>query len=250
MARVLVLGGGVAPYLDPRHPFAAVARAVAAIGLDRGHRVEVVTDIAGRIAAGLDDVDVLVALGPDPDPAVVGPRARQRAWTTLEARLERPVGLLGLHVGLTTLLGWPRWGALMGARPVPGAARSGTAALGASAAGGSGHSPHGPTVVRTLPHRLTDGAGGFRLEDEPYAGMEVTAASAVAVDHEVDRVVHPLIWTRDEGGIRIVADALGHGPASFDAPAHVAIVGRAIDWLAAATLEGIPSSRSLSPSPR
>jgi hypothetical protein len=245
MARVLVLGGGVAPYLDPWHPFAAVARAVAAIGLDGGHRVEVVTDVAGRIAAGLDDVDVLVALAPDPDPAVVGRRVRERAWTTLDARLERPVGLLGLHVGLTTLLGWPRWAALMGSRPVPGASASG-----ASAARGSGHAPLGPTVVRTLPHRLTDGAGGFGLEDEPYAGMEVIAASAVAVDHEVDRVVHPLIWTRREGGIRIVADALGHGPASFDAPAHVDIVGRAIDWLASATLEGIPSSRSLSPSPR
>jgi type 1 glutamine amidotransferase len=217
MARILVLAGGVDPYVDPWHPYAETARRVAIVGLDRGHRVEVVDDVAGRIAEGLDDVDVLVALAPDAP--TLPPRDRERAWLRLEEWTRQPCGVLGLHVGLTTLLGWPRWSALMGARWVPGV---------------SGHPPHGRAGVRTLPHRLTTGVGAFELVDELYSGLEITGDAAVAVDHEIDGVAHPLVWTRREGGTRIVADALGHDPASFDASEHVAVLARALDWLGAA----------------
>lgn len=216
MARVLIVSGGREPFVDPWHPYAETSRRLAAIALDRRHVVEVSDDPVGRLIEGLDGVDVLVSNLPDPDDGV---SQDQRALVAraLDEWASTGVGVLGVHVGMTGLLGWPRWSPLMGAR---------------WAGGASGHPPLGLSRIRTLPHRLTDGASEFEVMDERYTGLEVTAGFAAAADHEVDGVIHPLIWSRREGPIRIVVDALGHGVESFDAPEHRAIVGRALDWLA------------------
>jgi len=218
MARVLILGGGRDPYVDPWHPYAETSGRIAAIALDRGHVVELSDDPMARVAAGLDGVDVLVSNLPDPGDSV--PEAdRAAAWAELDRFAQRPGGVLGVHVGLTGLLGWRRWSDLMGARWVNGA---------------SGHPPLGEATVRTLPHRLTDGVGEFAITDELYTGLEVTGDIASGVDHTLDGVVHHLVWTRRVGDVRAVGDALGHDVRSFDSADHTAIVGRALDWLGAA----------------
>ncbi len=218
MARVLILSGGREPYVDPWHPYAATSGRLAAIALERGHVVELSDDPIDRIAGGLDGVDVLVSNLPDPGD-VVPQEDRERAWAELDRFEVRGGGVLGVHVGLTGLLGWPRWSHLMGARWVNGA---------------SGHPPLGEASVRTLPHRLTDGVGEFTLTDELYTGLEATGDIASGVDHTLDGVVHHLVWTRRVGPVRAVGDALGHGVESFASAPHAAIVGRALDWLGAA----------------
>lgn len=221
-ARLAVLSGGVPPFVDPWHPFEAVARRVAALGTEAGFDVETTTDVAGRLA-DLTDVDVLAVVAPSPavrEPGEAGEEAldatvRGRAAAGLESFLARQVGVLGVHVGTTGLLGLPRWTEIIGARWVPGV---------------SGHPPLGPAVLRGLPDPRVP-AERIELVDERYSGLEFAAGVVPLVDHERDGRRQPLVWAREVGTVRVIADTLGHDERSFDSPEHRELLTRCLAWL-------------------
>jgi hypothetical protein len=131
MTRSVILSGG-GLYRDPWHPFALTSGRLAKILGQAGHQVEIEENVAGRVA-DLGDADVIVvnaAAGPEQDTTA--------AQAGLQAALSRGIGILAVHVGVTTLLGWPEWQAVTGAAWVRGQTM---------------HPPAGPCTVRTYPGR-------------------------------------------------------------------------------------------------
>ena len=212
--RALVLAGGTGPYVDPWHPFAATAAALAHIAEGLGFEVEIATDVAARLA-DLTGVDLLVASVPAPaTPIEAGVLARARSG--LDKFLARDVGVFGLHVSVTTLLGLPAWSELMGARWI---------------AGTTMHPPLGSWPVTVVePNPLGVPAAEFTLVDELYSHLAFAGARDAVVSHRLDGRDHDLLWLREAGPVRVVADALGHGAESFDSAEHVAIVRAAMRW--------------------
>jgi len=211
-AAALVLSGGLG-YSDPWHPFERTSAALGALLDDAGHRVEVSTGVAARLA-DLAGVDLLVVNAPLPDHPLP-PEELAAASEGLRAFLDRGGAILAVHVGVTTLLGLPEWGSIVGARWVPER---------------SGHPPLGPTEVIRVDDPRTGPGGSFTLVDERYSDLALGDGLDVVVEHEHDGRTHPLVWTRTVGGARIVADALGHGPESFDSAEHRDVVLRLVEW--------------------
>jgi len=178
-----------------------------------GHRVEISTAVAERLADP-GDVDLLVINAPQPnDP--LPPADLAAAENGLGGYLDRGGAVLAVHVGVTTLLGVPRWSSIIGARWVPEQ---------------SGHPPLGLAQVARLADPRTGPAGRFELVDERYSDLALGDGLTVVAEHEHDGRTHPLVWTRTEGTARIVADALGHGPESFDSPEHRDLLTRLVQW--------------------
>jgi type 1 glutamine amidotransferase len=94
----------------------------------------------------------------------------------------------------------------------------------------SGHPPLGPTEVVRVDDPRTGPGGSFALVDERYSNLALADDLDVVVEHEHEGRTHPLVWTRTVGGARIVADALGHGPESFDSAGHRDVVLRLTEW--------------------
>jgi hypothetical protein len=220
--RALVLAGGTAPYIDPWHPFAETAGALARIAGDLGFEVEVATDVVARLA-DLSGVDLLIADVPSPaDP--LDAAQLEGAAAGLDAFLARPGGVFALHVSVTTLLGLPRWSELMGARWVQGTTM---------------HPPLGRWSVTGAAGGSLSAAGGpFELTDELYSYLEFEGDREDVLTHDYERATHPVLWLREAGSTRVVADALGHGAESFDSPDHVAIIRAALLW---ATTQPVPN---------
>ena len=216
VTRALVLAGGEPPYTDPWHPFAATSTLLAGLARDLGFEVEVTTEVVERLA-DLSGVDVLIADVPSPS-VPLDASLRESAAHGLGQFLERPSGVLALHVSVTTLLGLPQWSDLMGARWVQGTTM---------------HPPLGSATV-------TVGAGGslfthardFELLDELYSFLEFDGPIEPVVTHAYAGATHPLLWLREVGPTRVVADALGHGAESFDSSDHVALLAAALQWAA------------------
>lgn len=214
--RVLVLSGGVQPFVDPWHPFLAVSEHVASIAADAGFDVELSTDPAGRLA-DLEGVDVLVVNAPNPEPPdALDPAAVAAARAGLDAFLARRAGVLGVHVGTTTLLGLPAWPGVIGARWRPGV---------------TFHPPLGPAVVRGLDDPRVP-AARIELVDERYTDLELGPGLTTLVDHEHDGRRHPLVWAREAGPVRVVADTLGHDARSLQSAEHSGLIARCLGWLA------------------
>jgi uncharacterized protein len=220
--RLLVLSGGTPPFVDPWHPLAATSARLAAVAEEAGFDVELSSDLAGR-AADLTGVDVLVVNTPiaeeadDRSPAAAAePEVAVAAAAALERFLARPTGVLGVHSGITGLLGLPTWHALMGARWVRGV---------------TGHPPIGPCTLRGLddprvPARRID------LVDERYSDLVFGATVQPLVEHDHDGRTHPLVWAREVGAARVIADALGHDERSYDSELHRELLTRCLRWLA------------------
>ena len=208
--RLLVLSGGEPPWADPWHPFRSTSDSVAAVGREAGFDVEVSGDVANRLA-DLTGVDVLVANAPS---AEVPADTRAAAEKGLAAFLERSVGVLGLHTGVTTLAGLPAWSRLIGARWVQGV---------------SGHPPLGPCTVQGLDDPRVP-ARRIELIDERYQRMAFAGpVEPLVVDEETG---DPLVWAREVGDTRVIADALGHDERSLDSPEHRELLARCLSWLA------------------
>lgn len=213
MADVLILSGGRGAYTDPWHSFAETSERVAGLLRDAGHRVEVSFAVAERLAVP-GGADLLVVNAPTPEPPVEGAQ-RTAAADGLDAFLRRGGAVLALHVGVTTLLGLPGWSPLIGARWVPGT---------------TSHPPLGRATVSVRADPRAGRAREFELFDERYTDLAVTAPIDVVLEHSFDGRAHPLVWTRQVGQSRIVADALGHGPESFDAPEHRDVLVKLAAW--------------------
>ena len=215
--RGLLLAGGAPPYVDPWHRFAETADALAAIATGLGWRLERTDRVAERLAAGLDDVDVLLVAAPAPETAIE-PGLLAAADAALEAFLARPVGAFGLHIGCVALLGLPRWTAATGARWVPGT---------------TGHPPLGPCTVHG--HDDPRVPGDLELVDERYTDLALEGERTVLVSYDgEDGRTHPLVWAREADGARVAADTLGHDARSFESTTHRALVERCLRWAARA----------------
>ena len=219
VTRALVLAGGVEPYTDPWHPFAATSAALANLAAGLGFHVEVSTDIADRMS-DLSGVDLLIADVPSPS-APLAPHQLDAAASGLHEFLRRPGGVLALHVSVTTLLGLPEWSDLMGARWVQGTTM---------------HPPLGRSYVTAIEGgSLAGAAREFQLHDELYSFLEFRGEYEPVVTHRYEQVSHPVFWLREVGSTRVVADALGHDHESFDSPDHVALLNAALRWAADAS---------------
>lgn len=130
-------------------------------------------------------------------------------------------GVLGVHTAAICFDDWPEWGQALG---------------GAWAWGRSSHPPLGP-AIRVCPavaDPLVTGVEPFELVDEVYGDLDVrpdVTGLLEAAHPETPESPQPVLWSHEHAGGRVVYDALGHHPLSYEAPAHVAVLQRAIHWL-------------------
>lgn len=128
-------------------------------------------------------------------------------------------GLLALHTAVICFDAHPVWRELCGA---------------AWDWASSTHPPYGPSAVhvseRGRAHPLTAGLDDFAVDDEVYGFLdEVDGLEPLLTGHHGGRD-HPLLWARTVGEGRVVTDLLGHGPGSFEHPAHREVLRRAARW--------------------
>jgi type 1 glutamine amidotransferase len=214
MPRSLVLSGGGA-CADPWHPFAQTSARLADVLWSLGHQVEVTDFVADRVTdlSGFDLIVVNAASGPGAPAA-----AQHRCAQGLRAALDRGLAVLAVHTGVCTLLRLPEWEAVTGAAWVPGR---------------SGHPKLGPAHVQVHPdrHPIVAGLAGFDLIDERYVGLRLTPGLVPLATHRHEGRQYPLVWARQVGRSRVVADTLGHDVQSYDSAAHRQLLSRAVQWL-------------------
>jgi type 1 glutamine amidotransferase len=148
----------------------------------------------------------------------VSPSAHARA--ALAGHLRGGGGVLGVHTAAICFDDWPEWGETLGGKWVWGV---------------SSHPPVGPAVqVRAAAgHPLVDGVASFTVVDEVYGGLALSAGVTgllSAAQPGGTGTAQPLLWAREYGGGRVVYDALGHHPPSYQVPEHREILRRAIRW--------------------
>ncbi len=225
--RAVVLSGGLT------HDFPATTACLRELLEAAELDVEVHTDVDEAFGA-LTGADLLVVnalrwtmTGPGvPDryrdlapewAASPSPAARE----ALSTHLARGGGVLGMHTASICFDDWPEWGEVLG---------------GAWVWGRSGHPPLGPAIqVRAgAADPLVCDVDPFEVVDEVYGDLDLQPdvtglLHAAHPDSPADK--HPVLWSREHGRGRVVYDALGHHPPSYDVPAHRAILQRAIHWL-------------------
>lgn len=213
MAHALLFTGG-GDYLDRWHPFTATAELIASALDEVGVRTSTVETVEA-LAAGAGDAELLVVQAgsddlPDPhDDALL-------STVTAHQRAGRP--LLAVHAAAGLLPDRGAWQRALGGRWV---------------AEHSWHPAYGEAEVRISdsPHPITEGIADFDLVDERYTALRVEPAAQVLAWHELDEVRHPLLWTWDAGGARVVYDALGHDTASYESSERVELLQRSARWL-------------------
>ncbi|WP_432487905.1 ThuA domain-containing protein [Kineococcus sp. SYSU DK018] len=218
--RALVLVGR-GRYQDRWHDDAAtghlLAGALAAAGLE--------PEVRGTAPAALDDADGLALLAVVAGTGRVDPGwdGDDEAWAPFHARLAalvtgEGVPLLALHQAANTFTDAPDWAALVGGRWVPGR---------------STHPPIGPATFRPVPgeeHPVTAGLGAVEAFDERYCLLEPEPGTRVLLTTEHDGTEHPVVWQSGGPG-RVLYDALGHDPRSYDSPSRRGLLRREVAWL-------------------
>jgi uncharacterized protein len=215
--RAVVLSGG------PTHDFPATTGCLQEVLAAHGVVSEVHEDVDAALRASADLV-VVNALrwtmaGPGTPERYRDRAAREgvspapAARAGFAAHLGGGGSVLAMHTAALCFDDWPEWGAALG-----GAWRWGT----------SFHPPLGPMSVEIAAagHPLVAGVPGFTMTDERYSGLDV----APDVEPLLVSDGQPLFWAREHGGGRVVYDALGHHPPSYEVPEHREIVRRAIAW--------------------
>jgi uncharacterized protein len=214
MPRSLVLSGG-GKFADPWHRFARTSARLADVLWSLGHQVEVTDFVSDRVAdlTHFDLIVVNAANGPGLSPA-----EQDAARDGLRAALDRGVGVLAVHVGVGALLRLPQWEAVTGAAWVEGQ---------------SGHPPLGPTRVQTHQdrHPIMGAVPDFDVTDERYTGLRLAPGLVPLATHRHQGRQYPLVWARELGPTRVVADALGHDTRSYDSAGHRRLLTRAVQWL-------------------
>src|SRR4051794_22637272 len=204
---------GAGEYADPWHAFPETSRRLADVLSGVGCDVEITENLPERLR-DLDDVDLLVVN------AAAGPSGSGRADVerALEGFLARGGGILAVHVGVCSLLDLAGWPNLSGAAWIP---RRTT------------HPPLGSCWidVRQAGHPVSARLSSFEVVDERYSYLDLRPGSHVLASHMHDGLEHPLVWAREIGRGRVVADALGHGPESYESTGHRALIGAAAGWL-------------------
>lgn len=221
--RAIVLSGGP----GPSHDFPATTACLTGLLEETGARVEVATDVDDAFAA-LPGAALLVvnALRWTMTSPGTPQRYRERAATegvspspasrdAFAAHLAGGGGLLAMHTAALCFDDWPGWSDALG---------------GTWVWGHSHHPPIGPPIDVEVhrPHPLTEGVDGFRVVDEVYSDLHLAPDVTALLTADAQ----PALWARRHGGGRVVYDALGHHPPSYDVPEHREILRRAIEWTA------------------
>jgi hypothetical protein len=175
-----------------------------------------VTDFVSDRVADLAQFDLIVvnaAAGPGLTTA-----EQDAARDGLLTALDRGVGVLAMHTGVCALLRLPQWEAVTGAVWVQGQ---------------SGHPPLGPARVQTHQdrHPIVGPVPDFDVIDERYTGLRLAPGLVPLATHRHQGRQYPLVWARDLGRTRVVADALGHDPRSYDSAGHRRLLIHAVQWL-------------------
>jgi uncharacterized protein len=228
MANAVIVSGG------PTHDFPATSACLADLLAAHGLTAEIHSDVEAAFralpGAALLVVNALrwtMTAPGTPDryrqhAAADGISPSPRARAAVAAHLAAGGGLLAMHTAVICFDDWPEWHQALGARWLWGQ---------------SNHPPLGPGVhVQTHPgHPLTDGIPDFVLADEVYSDLDrapglipLLSASPPGRPSQPQ----PLLWARQQHGGRVVYDALGHHPPSYQVPAHREILSRAIRWTA------------------
>jgi type 1 glutamine amidotransferase len=204
---------GAGEYADPWHAFPETSGRLADVLAGVGCDVEIAENLPERLS-DLDDVDLLVVN------AAAGPSGSRRADVerALEGFLARGGGILAVHVGVCSLLDLPGWPDVSGAAWIPSRTM---------------HPPLGSCRidVRQSGHPVSAALSSFEVVDERYSHLDLRPGSDVLASHTHDGAEHPLVWAREIGPGRVVADALGHGPESYDSAGHRALIRAAAGWL-------------------
>ena len=212
--RTLLLSGG-GTFADPWHRFGLTSARLADVLWSLGHRVEVTDFVADRVAdlSGFDLIVVNAAAGPGLPPAEL-----DAARAGLRAALNRGLGVLAVHVGVGMLLGLPEWEKVTGAAWVEGR---------------SGHPALGPARIQTHQdrHPIVAAVPDFDVVDERYTGLRLAPGIVPLATHRHQGRPYPLVWARELGPSRVVADALGHSVQSYDSAGHRRLLTRAAQWL-------------------
>lgn len=229
--RTVLLSGGLT------HDFPATTACLVDLLEPLGFAVDVHTGVAGVDTAmlALPGADLLVVnalrwtmTGPGvperyrAQAAVEGASPAPEARSAFAAHLAAGGGVLGVHTAALCFDDWPEWGAALG---------------GAWVWGRSQHPPLGPTVdVRVADHHpIVEELPGFGVVDEVYGDLSLADGVRPLLDAPQpgsSRDPMPLLWAREHGGGRVVYDALGHHPPSYEVPEHAEIVRRAAIWAA------------------
>jgi type 1 glutamine amidotransferase len=220
VTRVLVLSGS-GRYSDPWHPLAQTSARLADILRERGHDVEVSSDIDDRLT-DLSEVDVLVVNASDSarhDADADVPTIAE-ARSGLLAFHARGGGIVAVHSASLTLRGIPEWPDLIGGRWVIGT---------------SMHPDIGEADIHVLPHAVTTGVADFRTFDERYSSLEVHPRATPLGWHAHDGAAHPLMWALQSDAGRAVYLGLGHDDRAYEAPETRLLVGQAVQWAAPTT---------------
>jgi type 1 glutamine amidotransferase len=209
---------GAGPYVDPWHDFPATSSRLVVLLRQGGLTVEVTGEVEEALADPQGARLLVVNIG---NPA--GPRPAEsmdRAAAGMARHLAEGGGLLGVHSVSTSLTGMRQWPGILGGRWVRGR---------------SMHPPRDECVVAVTEseHPITTGLGDFMIHDERYSHLETQPDVTVLYEHRFNDRTHPLAWARTAGRGRVVYDALGHDVRSYDAPGHVALLGRSVAWLLA-----------------
>ena len=225
-ARALLLSGA-GRYADPWHPFAQTSAAVAQVVTEAGFAVEIVEDVDAALAGLAESAPDLLILnigdpaGPHPENVVddaPDPARDERSRTGLLAHLAAGRPLHALHVSSTSLGYVPEWESVLGGIWVPGTTMHPDL-------------DDAHIEVDTDAHPVVNGNADFVVHDERYSWMRVAPQVRGLAWHEHDGARHPLLWTHDYGGARVVYDALGHDERSYPSAARRSLVSRAARWL-------------------
>ncbi|WP_326557504.1 ThuA domain-containing protein [Micromonospora sp. NBC_01796] len=211
-----VVLSGAGPHADPWHPLPETSARLAELVGPPGS-VEIVTSI-DRLGAALDGVDLLIVNASANRTTPIG--EDDQFGRTLDAFLARGGNLLATHSATIAFPGLASWRSTIGATWEHGR---------------TSHPPIGRSLIRRsgAEHPITGGLGDFEVHDERYMNLDLVDNADVEplYVHEEGGVVHPLVWARTVGRSRVVYNALGHDPGSYDSPGHVALIGRITSWL-------------------
>lgn len=219
MTAVVISGAG--RYADPWHDFTGTSARLATELAGLGLTAEVATLGEAEVPAGPVELLVVNAGGGSTPRAVTDSVADQRAEALADwARdaVAAGVPVLVTHTGSNTFYDDGRWAALIGGRWIPGT---------------SWHPPMAPTRVQVTatPHPITAGLTELAVTDERYCDLEVHPGNAVLADHAEDGRRHPIVWARENSGVRVVHDALGHDPGAYDSADRQTLLAREVEWL-------------------
>ncbi|WP_432545458.1 ThuA domain-containing protein [Kineococcus sp. SYSU DK004] len=217
-ARALVLVGR-GRYQDRWHDDAATGFRVAQVLAGSGLEVDVRGTSPGALE-GVDGVDLLAVVAGTgrTDPQHDGDDA---AWAGFHARLaqlvvEEGTPLLALHQAANTFRDAPGWVPLVGGQWIDGL---------------SMHPPIGQAVFEPVPgedHPVLDGP--VTAFDERYCLLQLEPGAQVLMTTRHEDVDHPVVWVSGGPG-RVLYDALGHDPRSYDSPSRRELLRREADWL-------------------